>query len=622
MRFTAEFSPAGEGEWRALVEGVLKGKEFAKALVSHTRDGIAIMPLDTRRKDAPTIAGARGVDRWRIAARLDDPDPERGNRQVHDDLLGGADTLTLTFAGSPQARGFGLRDHSPSVLDHALADVHCDLVAMRLETAPFAGRANAEAIVTLAKRRRIPGSNLRVDFGLQPIADLASTGRAPLTFSQAMANVKAIIVHLRDEGFSGPFLRCDGRPFHEAGASEAQELACVIAQGVSYVRALVELGQGVEDATRHLDFTLVADVDQFLTIAKFRALRLLWARIEEEFGTSPRPVMIHAETAWRMLTRHDPHVNILRSTIAALAAGIGGADSLEVLPFTVTLGLPDGPARRIARNTSLVLLEEANLHRVMDSAAGSGSIESLTDHLCETAWRLFQTIEASRETNEAGLPAALTNGFVAGMIRETREARARSIATRREPITGASEFPLADEYPVRVLAMARSATRIGEHALPSIRLSEPYEALRDRAEALADAGHAPAVYLANLGRVSDFNARATFARSAFEAGGIRAIANDGFVGDGETDLDALRKAFSESGAFCACICSSDSLYAALAVPAARALKAAGARHVWIAGRVGEQEREFRAAGIEGFVAAGCDMLEFLDAVLEQCEAKR
>ena len=174
-------------------------------------------------------------------------------------------------------------------------------------------------------------------------------------------------------GFAGPTARVDTRAYHEAGASEAQELAAALATGVAYLRALESAGIRSPRRARALSFLIVADADEFLTVAKLRALRRLWARVEEACGLAPEPIRLHAETAWRMATRRDPWVNLLRATIAAFSAGIGGADGVTVLPFTAALGLPDAFARRLARNTQLILLEESNLARVADPAAGAAA---------------------------------------------------------------------------------------------------------------------------------------------------------------------------------------------------------------------------------------------------------
>jgi methylmalonyl-CoA mutase len=632
MDFAGAFPKATETEWRAAVDRVLKGADFEKTLVGRTADALAIFPLHPRRGDVAPVHGARGVAPWKIVARLEDPDAARGNALIHEDLLGGAGSVVLAFSGAPSARGFGLRDAAPGTLDAALAGVHADLITIRLESAPFGGRAVAEAFAAYAKRHRLPGGTLDIDFGLQPLADYAVTGRLPLAFPAILTNTHNEIVHLQAEGFKGPFLRCDGRPFHEAGASEAQELAVVVAQGVSYLRGLSARGVALDAIPAMLSFTLTADDDQFLTIAKFRALRLLWARIEEACGLEPTQIRLHAETAWRMLTRRDAYTNLLRNTVAAFAAGVGGADSIEVLPFTAALGLAEGAARRLARNTSLILTEEANLHRVIDPAAGAGSIEALTEDIAAKAWGLFQMIETQTHEGETGMPAALGNGFVAEMIRDTRDARMKAIASRKAPITGVSEFPDSAEKPVEVLA--RMTWTPAEGPLPPVRFAEPFEALRDRADALtAKTGKRPAVFLASLGRVAEFTARAMFAKNLLEAGGFAVITNDGFADSlGVTDLAALTAAFTAAGTPLACLCGMDATYAApapgeagpeetLAEAAARRLVLAGATSLLLAGRPGAAEARLRAAGIGHFAFVGADVPALLDHLLAAAGAE-
>ena len=327
----------------------------------------------------------------------------------------------------------------------------------------------------------------------------------------------------------------------------------------------------------------------FLTIAKFRAMRRLWARVEAACGLDPKPLRLHAETAWRMMNRNDPFVNILRTGMAACSAGLGGADSVTVIPYTASLGLADAFARRVARNSQIVLIEESNLARVADPAAGAGGFEALTEELTTTAWAAFQAIE-----REGGIVASLQAGAIQARIGETRATRAKNVATRREPLTGASEFPFLAEKPVTVLDLPPSdvvapafaldgAGATTCEALPSFRLAEPYEALRDASDAhLAATGRRPRVFLANLGTVAVFNARSTFAANAFAAGGIEAVNEEGF-----SESDALARAFAASGARIACLCSSDALYATHAVAAAEALKKAGATTVYLAGKPGD-----------------------------------
>jgi methylmalonyl-CoA mutase len=404
----------------------------------------------------------------------------------------------------------------------------------------------------------------------------------------------------------------------------------------------------LDEARDAISFVLVADTDEFMTIAKFRAARLLWERVQTACGLAPKPMVLHAETAWRSLTRRDPWVNMLRGTIATFSAGIGGADSLIVLPFTAALGLPDAFARRIARNTQLVLLEEANLWRVADPAAGAGSFESLTQALCEQGWSKFQDLEREAKDDLPGIVSALTNGHVQAGLARQREAHAKAIATRREPITGTSEFANLKEAPVSVLDVAPTARRASRPSatkasaqdqgdliaqlaqgatreqalsapeealraqpLPSHRLAEAFEALRDKADAFSER---PSVFLATLGPIADFTARAGFARNLFETGGLAAPSDDGFAKDGTTDLAALIAAYQASGARLACLCGSDERYAAEATATATALKQAGAA-IWLAGRPGESEAALRAAGVTGFIHAGSDVVAVLESAL-------
>jgi methylmalonyl-CoA mutase len=344
-------------------------------------------------------------------------------------------------------------------------------------------------------------------------------------------------------------------------------------------------------------------------MAKFRALRKLWARVEEACGLAPERIFISAETAWRMMTRRDVHVNMLRTTIATFSAGLGGSDAITVLPFTSTLGLPDQFARRIARNSQLILLEESNLAKVGDPAAGSGSIEDLTDKLCRVAWSLFQEIESA-----GGAAAALERGLIQKKVAVVRTERDRAIALRRDALTGTSDFPYLAETPVSVLEVAKVSvvpvgTRIAFEPLRSWRLAEPYESLRDASDRiLKKTGARPRIFLANLGTPSDFTARATFAKNFFGAGGIETAGKDSF-----SNGDQVVEAFKASGATLACLCSSEAVYARQGAAAAKALTVAGARYVYLVGRPDKTEKELRESGVNTFIHAGCDAVATLKA---------
>src|SRR5512143_1344875 len=306
-----------------------------------------------------------------------------------------------------------------------------------------------------------------------------------------------------------------------------------------------------------------------------------------------------------MMTKRDPPGNIVRGTIATLAAAVGGADAVTVLPFSAALGAPDAFARRIARNTQTILIEEANLHRVADPAAGSGAIKALTDALCQTAWWFFQRIEKA-----GGAADAMETELIQRVVARVRAEREANAARRKEAIVGTSDFPDLAEDNVAVFAALRAGEAApAASALPRVRLAEPFERLRDRSDTyLAAHGTRPKVFLACLGRPSDFNARASFAKSLFESGGIEAV---------EASGNNLAKRFTDSGAALACLCSSDKVYAREAVEAAKALAAAGAKHIYLAGKPGADRAALEDAGIRTFLHQGCDTLAILNAAYDE-----
>jgi methylmalonyl-CoA mutase len=611
LPLAAEFPQPTREAWLRLVDGVLKGGDFDRRLVAKTYDGLRIEPLYGK-AEPPAQPLRAESGRWRVSQRMDHPDPAEANRLALADLEGGADALALVMAGAPGGRGFGVRIETVDDLDGALHGVMLDLIHLSVETAPFAGREAASLMGALVERRGLDPSGLSIEIGLDPLGDMARTGRAPAPVETLMRNTAAILRALREQGLGGPQVRVDGRPYHEAGASEAGELAAMLAAGVAYLRGLEANGMALEEARGALAFTLVADTDEFLTVAKLRALRRLWARIEAACGLGPMPIRVTAETAWRMTTRQDPWVNMLRASVAVFSAGVGGADVVSVLPFTAALGLADAFARRVARNTQLVLMEEGQLWRVSDPAAGAGGFEALTEGLCATAWDAFQEIE-----REGGIAASLASGALQGRIAAVREERARNVARRRDPITGTSEFPDIAETPVDVLMLAPVAAPRPEPgdfpALIPQRAAEPFERLRAASDALlADTGSRPKVFLANLGPLAAFTARAAFAKNFFEAGGLEANMNEGF-----TDVENIVDAYLASNAKVACLCSSEEFYVELAIDVVEGLRRAGCEAIYVAGRVTDIESQLRAAGLTSFIYAGCDAL----GVLEQAHEK-
>ena len=588
-------------DWLRRVGLALKGAPFDQ-LVSTTRDGIALQPLYARAQNPGARALRASAGPWSIAQAMDHPDPHTANRLALDDLEGGADALVLVTRDSPAARGFGLIIETLGDLDTAFENVRLDLISIRLD-AGLDGCRIARLFAQLVDRRKLDPASVAVDFGLDYLNTFAVRGALPRSLAAHGAEMARAAQDLARAGFISPAILAEARVFHAAGASEAQELGIVLAGAVETLRAFESAGMAFSAARENIAFLLTADADQFVTIAKFRALRRLAARLDAACGLDPRPVRLHAQTSWRMMSARDPHVNILRTTMAAFSAGLGGADAICVTPFPAALGLPDASARRLARNSQLILIEESHLAKVEDPAAGSGAYEALTEGLCEKAWACFQSIEAV-----GGLAAALRSGRVAQDISAMRAARAKDIATAKAPLTGTSEFADLAEAGVDVLLPApgapppaRGAAAVTCEALAARRDAEPFEHLRAQSDAqLAKTGHRPAVYLIKLGALADHSARAGFMRNFLSAGGIEAVELEDTAAPDTIPNDSL-----------VCLCASDALYGERAAAAMAALRARGHMNIWLAGRPRDLLAQLTKAGVSEFIFAGCDRIALL-----------
>jgi len=605
LSLAAEFPAASREQWLSLVEGVLRksgvrdpsAAQAQDTLSTEIEDGLRARPLYTAEDPAPDpgypgfppfVRGSRvraaAATGWDVRQQHADPDPRRANEAVLADLENGVTSLWLTVGGD------GLPvDALPAVLD----GVYLDLAPVVLDAGSQFAEA-ADQLLGVYAQRGI-ASEAAGNLGADPLGQLARTGHADDT-AQHLADATALAVRCARDFPAVRALTVDALVYHDAGASAAQELGCSLATGVAYLRELTGAGLTVDEAATQLEFRYAATADQFLTIAKLRAARRLWGRVAEVCGAAPASAgqRQHAVTSRVMMTARDPWVNMLRTTVACLAAGLGGAEAVTVLPFDAALGLPDAFARRIARNTQSILLEESHLARVIDPAGGSWYVEQLTDELAQAAWSWFQEIERA-----GGQRAALGSGLVRERIAATWAKRSAAIAKRREPITGVSEFPNLREQPVvREPAPAATTTSVG--GLPTVRRAAPFETLRDRSDAhLAKTGQRPQIYLAAIGPAAAHAARSSFAANLFQSGGLETVPGDG------------AESFAASGAAVACLCSSDALYADHATDTAAALKKAGARQVLLAGRPGEW------SGVDGYVYTGCDAVAVLTEVLDQ-----
>jgi methylmalonyl-CoA mutase len=567
-------------------------------LTRTTLDGIEISPLGTpllvadvpepgEPGVAPYTRGAvagRADEGWDVRAHYADPDAEQTAKDVLTDLENGVTSLWVQVGET----GIAATD-----LPTALKDVLLDLAPVVLD-APGdpvgAARAYADLLDEKGKDPA-PGSSLGGDpIGVAVRHHANPQAPAPTDLAQTVAELARIA---RERGTYA--LTVDATAVHDLGATDAQELGYSLAAGAAYLRALTATGLDVATAASLLEFRYAATDEQFPTIAKLRAARRLWHRVLELSGAPEAAGQVqHVVTSRPMMSKYDPWVNMLRTTVAAFAAGVGGATSITVLPFDSALGLPDTLARRNARNTSSLLISESHVARVTDPAGGAYAVERLTDDLAHAGWAQLQQLEA-----EGGVLASLDaeDGLLVRVQEQAVAARDRQVATRRRPVTGVSEFPnLHEELPERTPWPAA--------AVPVRRYGQPFEEMRDSAPATP-------VFLATLGPIAQHTARATFAANLLAAGGVDTVVAG--ATEGPDDLVAAFTAEDGPSTSVVCLAGTDKAYAEWGAAAVTALRAAGATYVILAGKPGESTVD----NVDDSCAMGVDALAFLSRVREE-----
>ncbi|MEO1028745.1 MAG: methylmalonyl-CoA mutase family protein [Pseudomonadota bacterium] len=619
LSLSSEFEAASETDWLESVSKALKGGGIER-LVRTTEDGVQIKPL-YRESDWPSstdplgapgqfpfIRGAEAErDRylpWDIRQIFAHPDIRTSNAEILRDLERGVSSIELAIDPSGQR---GIAVGSAEDLRKLLDGVNAEIAPIALSAIRFSDQL---AVADWASEAL--GQNSQIAFNIDPLGALAKTGLVEEGIDAAFSALAQRLPKIQSAFPNASLLRVDARPVHEAGGSEAQELAASMASAVDTLRRLQAAGLEADELGVSLLFTLSIDANYGRGIAKLRAARRLWARVQEALGLKIKPMKIQAVTSGRMLTRYDPWVNLLRNTAACFAAGVGGADIITVRPFTDALGIADELGRRTARNTQLIAQEEASLGRVADPAGGAWFVEKLADDLAQAAWAEFQTIES-----EGGYADSLMSDRFQARIADIRTQRGKAIAKGKVPVTGVSAFPLLDEISAPVampvagvsegsVDLANPSGEVSEASpLWPITLAAPFERLRDHA---ANQAVRPKIFLATLGPLAEHNARADYARNLFAAGGIEAVSVERAP---ETHAE-LANAFKSSGCVLAVLCGSDPRYQSEAADAAEALKAAGVQRLYLAGRPGEHEAAWQKCGIDSFIHIGVDTVATLE----------
>ncbi|MGB0920472.1 MAG: methylmalonyl-CoA mutase family protein [Alphaproteobacteria bacterium] len=664
LELAALFPAATYDDWQEAATKVLKGKSLDR-LASETDDGIALKPLFTS-ADLPAAVRGNGVPGqapfirggtarhgvsggvWDVRVPLTTAAPKNANAEVLADLEGGASSVHIVLdraarEGADKGNAVGAEGvaiHSLSDLETVLEGVYADLAPISVEAGGAFASAAAQVMALWQKREHDPATICGF-FNADPVGALLKDGSLPGSLDQALIALVALVRHTHTTYPNVKAITVDGTIWAEGGASEGQELAAVLATALHYLRVLEEAGLPLAAAAAQIQFRLSAAPDVFAGIAKLRAFRRLWARVTEACGIEAQPAMIWADGARRSNTRRDPYVNMLRGTAATFAAAVGGADAISVRNFDEAVGQSTLLARRIARNTQMILAEESHLGRVSDPAGGAYLFEKLTDDLANAAWERFQEIERS-----GGIVEAITAGWLQERVGEVASKRAAAIARRKVPLTGVSEFPDVNENepetePRAAIELAAASDKAVPASaamedlvaaalegaslssltdllyegkateitpLPQAPFSADFDRLRDLSDMAVMLGRdRPAIFSANLGPVAKHTARASFAKNFFEAGGIVALPTEGF-----DDPAAMAAAFKESGAKIAILCGGDPQYEEHVAAFAPALKEAGCAHLYLAGNPGDNAGTYKEAGVDSFIAAGTDLITTLE----------
>ncbi|MCP4675987.1 MAG: methylmalonyl-CoA mutase [Deltaproteobacteria bacterium] len=687
-------------QWREVAEKTLKGAPFEKKLLTKTYEGITLQPVynpdDVR--DLPHMGGLPGfapyvrgasaagqsAEPWKICQEITYATPEEVNEALRHDLERGQTGIRVVLDRAGQsgldpdkAEAMEIGRDGVSVI--SVADIAKILQGIDSESFPLhidAGSSGIPAAALLVAQLRDRGVNLASVGGCfenDPLGMLARHGKLPRSLDSHYNEMAALTGWALQNAPSFKTISASGHPYHDAGGSAVEELAAVLATGVTYLRELSSRGLAVNDVASKMLFSVSLGGNFFVEVAKLRAARLVWAQAVEAFGGSDaaKKMTLHARTSAWNKTALDPYVNMLRATTETFSSAVGGSDSVMTSPFDEPIRKSDSFSRRIARNLQVVLQEESHMNQVVDPAGGSWYVEYLTDAIASKAWALFQDVE-----REGGMAKALAAGMLQNKIKETADARAKDLNTRKSTLIGTNLFPNATEKPLdprvsdqealagkrcaaakavrdkksgagpleamawlagqssanlieAAIEAAASGATLGEMSnalktesstpekVPSIQIhrgAERHERMRMAArEYEAKTGRAPAVFLANMGPIPQHKPRADFTTGFFEVGGFTVLGNDGF----KTPEEAAEAAVA-SNADVAVICSTDDTYPELVPRFTGSLKEKNqTMKIVLAGYPKNQVEEHKKSGVDEFIHIKANNYEILAGFLKQ-----
>lgn len=602
-----EFPPVPTEKWEEVITADLKGADYERKLVWKTGEGFNVRPyyraenlegikfLGSQAGEFPYVRGTHAHNRWRVHQTVSVVCPKEANAEALKILNAGVDSLGFCIASA---------DFSAADLDTLLKDICIPAVEIT-----FCGEkmANvAELVLAKVEKEGIAKEDVRIAFCIDPLVKgLSSKGEFCSPNGEKCIARIVELIHKTKEYKHVRIVTVAGQTFGNSGSTIVEELAFTLSAGHDYLVRLTDAGLDVDAAARKLRFSFSVSSNYFMEIAKFRAARMLWANIVKGYGPAKNcacKMQIHAETSRWNQTVYDPYVNMLRGTTEAMSATIAGVHSLEVMPFDASFENPTEFSKRIARNVELLLKNESHFDQVVDPAGGSYYVENLTQSIAAEAWKLFLEIE-----EKGGYTEAYKAGLIVERIKASAAAKDKNIATRRQTLLGANQYPNFTEVAGKEIT-AESVTRkqAEGNVLVPYRGAMAFEEMRLQVDR---SGKEPKAFMLTCGNLGMARARSQFSCNFFACAGIKVIDNTYFK-----SIEEGAKAALESKAQIVVVCASDDDYAE-AAPKVKELL--GGKAILVVAGAPACAPELEAQGITNFINVKSNVLETLKFYLKE-----
>ena len=602
-----EFPPVPTEKWEEVITADLKGADYERKLVWKTGEGFNVRPyyraenlegikfLGSQAGEFPYVRGTHAHNRWRVHQTVSVVCPKEANAEALKILNAGVDSLGFCIASA---------DFSAADLDTLLKDICIEAVEIT-----FCGEKTAhvaELVLAKVEKEGIAKEDVRIAFCIDPLVKgLSSKGDFCSPNGEKCIARIVELIHKTKEYKHVRIVTVAGQTFGNSGSTIVEELAFTLSAGHDYLVRLMDAGLDVDQAARKLRFSFSVSSNYFMEIAKFRAARMLWANIVKGYGPAKNcacKMHIHAETSRWNQTVYDPYVNMLRGTTEAMSATIAGVHSLEVTPFDTSFENPTEFSKRIARNVELLLKNESHFDQVVDPAGGSYYVENLTQSIAAEAWKLFLEIE-----QKGGYTEAYKAGLIVERIKASAAAKDKNIATRRQTLLGANQYPNFTEVAGKEITDESVTRKQAEgNVLVPYRGAMAFEEMRLQVDR---SGKEPKAFMLTCGNLGMARARSQFSCNFFACAGIKVIDNTYFK-----SIEEGAKAALESKAQIVVVCASDDDYAE-AAPKVKELL--GGKAILVVAGAPACAPELEAQGITNFINVKSNVLETLKFYLKE-----